>query len=37
MADCVSWVSRLTFWTYEQIGTEILERNSFVCRGLTVT
>ena len=37
MADCVSWASRLTFWTYEQIGTEISERNSFVCRRLTVT
>lgn len=25
IADCVSWVSRLTFWTYEQIGTERTE------------
>ena len=37
IADCVSWVARLTLWA-EQIGlTNVLsERNSFACRGLTV-
>ena len=38
IADCVSWVPRLTCWTYEQIGltNALSERNSFVCRRLTV-
>ena len=37
IADCVSWVPRLTL-TYEQIGLTNAhsELNSFVCRGLTV-
>ena len=36
-ADCASWVSRLTLWTYEQIRLTnvVLKQNSFVCRGLT--
>ena len=37
IADCVSWVPRLTL-TYKQIGLRnvLSEQNSFVCRGLTV-
>ena len=39
IADCVSWVPRLTLLDYEQIGVTntLSERNSFVCRGLTVS
>ena len=38
IADCVSWVSRLTLRTYEQIGLMNMfsEQNLFVCRRLTV-
>ena len=37
IADCVSWVPRLTLWA-EQIGLKnvLLGRSSFACRGLTV-
>ena len=35
ITNCVSWVTRLTLWTYEQIEL-ILEQNSFMCRELTV-
>ena len=36
--DDSSWVLRLTYWTYEQIGLRnaLLEQNSFICRGLIV-
>ena len=38
IANCVSWVPRLTCWTYEQTGlmNVLLEWNSFVHRGFTV-
>ena len=38
IADCVSWVPRLTLLDLHQIGLTnvLLEWNSFVCRGLTV-
>ena len=44
IADCVSWVPRLTLldlqtsWAYKRIGltNALLEWNSFICRGLTV-
>ena len=38
ITDDGSWVPRLTYWTYEQIGLRnaLLEWNSFICRGLTV-
>ena len=38
IANCVSWVLRLTCWIYKQIGltNALSEQNSFVCRGLSV-
>ena len=37
VADCVSWVPRLSVLDLETgITIVLLERNSFVCRGLTV-
>ena len=39
IADCVSWVPRLTLLDLRTNGltNALLEWNSFVCRGLTVT
>ena len=38
IADCVSWVPRLTLLVYEQIGLTYVfsEQNLLVCRGFAV-
>ena len=38
IADCVSWVPGLTFWTYDQTGLNecTLKKEPFVYRGLAV-
>ena len=37
LANCVSWVPRLTLLDLQAIGHDALsEQNSFVCRGLTI-
>ena len=39
IADCVSWVPRITLLDLAKIGltNTLLEQNSFVCKGLTVS
>ena len=38
IANCVSWVSRLTLWDLNKLDltNRLLERNLFICGGLTV-
>ena len=36
IADCVSWVPRLTLLEQTGLTNALLEQNSFICRGLTV-